>query len=319
MGDATWSRAASAAARSCYYALLLSTMILAGCASDSVNGDDDDDDDDDDDVVDIDGGQPPGPDAPPGASRCNMAGVWVAEQYTVSVALGADQTAVNYYYFDISQDGDTFIINKQLNCGFIVTGSANVTVPNATLEALADNEFAGLGRKGTFAEEGDACHFSLQRSYSVRGANKAEFLTDVWNIGDDPIDLDDFPALPANEAQGMEDWDNDGREAITLEVSGLLSGKRAVAQRDWTEHEGTVPALVDQFGGEGVIVVHWDSQEAVSTVDTDFGLGTTAIPSGDGWARYARVGSQLTVVEGNPLQTCLNVQSLLNSPGFWHL
>jgi hypothetical protein len=102
----------------------------------------------------------------------------------------------------------------------------------------------------------------------------------------------------------MEDWDGDNMDGITLDT-GL--GPRYVAQRDWNEHAGNVPKNSDQFGGDGVLVVTWDSQEAISD-QTGLLLRTSATPINPGYVHYARVGSDLVIIEGDELESCKNVQ-----------
>lgn len=272
-------------------------LLLAGCPKDGIAGDDGGDD------VNGDGG-PGGPDADVGDSPCDMSGVWIAEQHTVSVALATDQLTTNWYYYRIEQTGDRFTIVDAMNCGFVVDGTTTVTLGDATLEALARQEMAGPNRQGNYVENGDRCEFSLDRSYNIRGANKAQYLTDHWNVGDPDKALTTFPALPS-APPGMEDWDGDDMDGITL-TSGL--GPRYVAQRDWNQHSGTTDTFASQFGGEGVIVVQWDSQEGISNQTAPL-LRTTATPSGDGWARYARA-PQLEIIESDDLQSCRNVQQL---------
>ena len=267
-----------------------------GCPKDGIVGDDTSE-------VGGDGGSS-GPDADVGDSPCDMSGVWIAEQHTVSVALATDQNTTNYYYYRIEQAGDRFTIVDGMNCGFVVDGTTTVTLGDDTLAALARQEMAGPDRQGGYVQNGDQCEFSLDRSYNLRGANKAQYLTDHWQVGDPPKPLTEFPALPS-APPGMEDWDGDNMDGITL-TSGL--GPRYVAQRDWNQHLGTTPTFAAQFGGEGVIVVQWDSQEGISDQTSPL-LRTSATPSGDGWARYARA-PQLELVEGDDLQSCRNVQQL---------
>ncbi len=285
---------------------ILATMVAAwlapACAPDGVLGDDDG-------VGDPDGGTS-GPDADVGERPCDMTGVWIAEQHTVSIALATDQNTTNWFYYRIEQTGDRFTIVDQLNCGFVVDGTTTVTVDDATLAALAATEFAGLGRQGTFAEApgGTTCNFDLDRMYNVRGANKAQYLTDHWQVGDPDVALSALPALPS-APPGMEDWDGDNMDGITLR-SGL--GNRYVCQRDYNEHRGTAPTFAAAFGGEGVVTVIWDSVEGIS-MQTPVLLRTTATPDGEGWARYARVGGRLEVIttgDDAQLRTCRNVQLL---------
>jgi hypothetical protein len=279
--------------------VLLCTM-LAACAPDGVLGDD---------VASGDDAVVDSPDAYVGETPCDMRGLWIAEQHTTSRALNAAQRTTNWYYYRITQDGDQFTIVEGANCGFVVDGTTTVTIDDATLEALAEQESAGLGRGGTFAVDGSSCRFELDRSYNLRGANKARFLTDHWQVGDDPLPLSSFPPLPT-EPPDMEDWDGDGMHGITLRT-GL--GNRYVSQRDWNEHAGVVPQYRAQFGGDvGSIQVDWDSQEGISTQTSPI-LRTTATPEPPGWARYARVDGRLEVVTTGKrplLRTCRNVQQL---------
>jgi hypothetical protein len=272
--------------------IALAIVLVCGCAKDVVHPDELGDDGDDDSA---------GPDADTGEGPCDMSGVWIAEQHTVSLALGQDQNTTNWYYYSIEDTGDRFTVVDSLNCGFVVDGTTTVYLEDATLAALAADEIAGPGRGGTFREAGAECEFSMDRMYNLRGAAKAMYLTDTWQVGDPPKPLSEFPAMPT-APPGMEDWDGDNMDGITL-VSGL--GERYVAQRDWNEHAGTVPPFSASFGGPGVVVVKWDSQEGISQQTPPL-LRTTATPDGDGWARYARA-ADLTV--GTPLETCRAVQT----------
>jgi hypothetical protein len=272
---------------------------FCACTPDGVEGDDDGGDDAPDANT--------GPDADVGDQPCSMAGRWIAEQHVVSTALGADQRTTTWYYYEIEQaaGSDTFTITKVNNCGLVVDGTTTVGLDDATLGALATNEAAGPGRQGTFKVSGDQCEFSLDRSYNLRGANKDTFLLDVWQVGDPPKPLSEFPALPTAPAGGMEDWEPDNMDGITLHAGTL--GNRYVCQRDWNEHEGTAPQFAAKFGGDGVINVTWDGQEGISEQTTPF-LRVTAAPKPGGWARYARAPNLPTGV--SDLQLCKAVQDL---------
>jgi hypothetical protein len=278
--------------------LLLGALmfVLTGCPKDSDPGDDDGDDDSDDDggtAVDAAVDQP-----------CDMSGVWIAEQHTVSLALSAEQFTTIYYYYEIEQTGDRFTIIDAMHCGLVVDGTTTVTIGDETLAALARQEMAGPNRQGTYTQNGDQCEFTLDRMYNLRGANKAQYLTDHWNVGDPPKELSTFPELP-KAPPGMEDWDDDNMDGITL-TSGL--GPRYVSQRDWNQHAGTTGTFASQFGGEGVIIVEWDNQEGISDQTAPL-LRNTASPDGDGWARYARA-PELEIIPDDDLQSCRNVQQL---------
>jgi hypothetical protein len=256
---------------------------------------------------------PTRPDAAIGSGACDLTGTWVVVQISLAEALGAEQTTSTWFYHDIVDDGDGFTIVGGLSCGLRVTGTTTVTLEDDTLEALAlRTSFTNIGRRGIFRPnpQGTACELSLERTYILRGANMAQFLTSTWNVGDPPVELSAFPPLPPDAAAGMEDWDVDGMEGITL-VSGF--GGRYVAQRDWNEYAGTVPLGATEFGGAGVVDVTWDGQEAVSE-ETSPILRTTATPINPGGrAWFWRVEDELEIVTDGPnpeLETCKNVQRL---------
>jgi hypothetical protein len=241
------------------------------------------------------------------AGACNLTGRWISVQITLATALGATQRTTNWFYHDIVQEpgSDEFTITKSLNCGFRVNGTTTVTLSDATAEALAIHNSSSNGRKGTYKPAADGkCEFTLDRTYNLRGAEHGPFLSDHWMVGDPPKDLSTFPALPANAAAGMEDWDGDNMEGITLST-GL--GPRYVTQRDWNQEHGfVVPG--DKIGGDGVIVVTWDGQEKVSTQTSPI-LQTGSTPKNPGYAYYERVGDRLTVVTSGAhpeLDTCKN-------------
>jgi hypothetical protein len=267
---------------------------------------------------------PAGADAPPpdtapieeevskltASSRCDLTGTWIVAQETYATALSAQQTSVNWFYHEIEQDGVEVTIRKSLNCGLRVTGSTTVTLSDAALVALARNTSSSVGRTGIFglSSDGTRCQLALARTYNIRGANKQRFLTDHWQLGAAPKPLAEFPRLPASEAEGMEDWDNDGREGYTLSTG---FGDRYVAQRDWNEHHGPVELDADEFGTRWPIAVVWDGEEVVSAQTPAF-LRATATPVGNGRAYYRRA-DDLAVANDGPtpeLTTCKNVQRL---------
>jgi hypothetical protein len=244
-----------------------------------------------------------------GGGSCDMTGRWIGVQVVYASALGAQQKTVNWFFHEITQTGDSFTIVQSLNCGLRVTGTTTVTISDVTTEALAKKTSFSNGRKGTFKPTADGkCEFTLDRTYNLRGAALGPFLLDTWMVGDPPLPLTDFMPLPANAAEGMEDWDGDGKEGITLHT-GL--GDRYVAQRDWSQDHGFV-APGDRIGGKGLIVVTWDGQEKVST-QTPLILQTGSTPVNPGYAYYERVGDRLEVVTtgAHPeLETCKNVQRI---------
>lgn len=239
---------------------------------------------------------------------CDLSGTWISQHITRNSALGADQLATNWNYMVIAQSGDSFHITANYDCGYVVRGTTDVSLSDDTLEAMAVQASHGVGTKGTSAPTDDGkCKVDFDRIYVLRGANKPKFLDAVWKIGDPPKGLDQF-MLPANADEGMEDWDHDGHEGLT-QLTGL--GDRYTAELDWREFHGTVPQGVDQFGGDGVLRVDYDSRESVS-VETPALLQTSSEPMSPGYGFMARVADDKVAATGDhkELQTCKNVQAL---------
>lgn len=238
-------------------------------------------------------------------AACDLSGHWIAQHNTRNEALGAPQLATNWSYHQIEQDGDQFTIVASFDCGYVVRGITDVSLSDATLDAMARMASAAVGTRGTFAPtaDGEACEFSFDRIYSIRGADKARFLDAEWSVGDAPKELDLF-TMPTNAADGMEDWDNDGHEGVT-QLTGL--GDRYLAQLDWHAFRGRVPQHSSQFGGEGVVAVDYDVRESISQ-QTPALLRTSSTPMSPGYGFMARGDNTLQGLA--PLETCKRVQAL---------
>jgi hypothetical protein len=243
-------------------------------------------------------------------AACDLTGTWIDQHITRNSALGAVQSATNWNYHRIERDGDRFRIAQSLDCGYVVRGTTDVALSDATLEAMARYSTNAVGTGVTFAPtaDGEECELAFDRIYVIRGANKQQFLDAVWQIGDPPKELDAFD-MPTNAMEGMEDWDEDGHEALT-QLTGL--GDRYSAELDWHAMRGRVPQRSDRFGGEGVISVDYDGRESVST-ETPALLRVSSVPMSPGYGSLARVDDALRVVESGDhpeLETCRNVQAL---------
>jgi len=242
---------------------------------------------------------------------CDLSGVWVTQHVTTNTALGATQLATNWNYHRIEQDGTRVRIVDSLDCGYVVRGTTDVSLGDAALEAMAVHATNAVGVEGTLEPTGDGCELAMERIYTIRGANKAEFLDAVWQIGDAPKELDEFQ-LPANEAEGMEDWDDDGHEAIT-QLTGF--GDRYTAQIDWHAFHGTLlledGQLGDVLGGEDVIFAEYDAIDSVSEETLEV-LRTSSVPMSPGVGLMLRADDLEIVTSGEhpELDTCKNVQAM---------
>ena len=66
------------------------------------------------------------------------------------------QTASNWFYYELEQDGTEVTVKREIDCGIQVSGSANVTLNRATTGSLLTrNEQSG--RHATFEKDGDHC------------------------------------------------------------------------------------------------------------------------------------------------------------------
>ena len=150
------------------------------------------------------------------------------------VGAGADQDTTNWYYYAITQTGDAFTVTDSLNCGLVVDGTTTVTLERrdaARRSRRRRTRAQSQGHVQALHRRAD-CDFAFDRTYNLRGANKATYLTDVVERRRSRrMPLSAFPALPT-APPGMEDWDADDMDGITLST-GI--GNRYVAQRDWNE------------------------------------------------------------------------------------
>ena len=244
---------------------------------------------------------------------CDMSGEWVAQHITTNSALDAPQVSTNWSYLRFEQKGTKLRIVDALDCGYVVRGTTDVSLGDATLEAMAIKSTNATGVAGTLetSKDGKGCAFALDRIYSIRGANQAKFLDALWKIGDAPKALSEF-TLPTSGEDGMEDWDDDAHDGLT-QLTGL--GDRYTAQLDWHAFHGTLPLEkgvlgAGVLGGMGVLVADYDAKESVST-QTPALLRTSSVPVPPGYALLMRAGSHVRTTTGaHPeLDSCKAVQA----------
>jgi hypothetical protein len=191
---------------------------------------------------------------PPKDAECDLRGRWLVAQRVLATAIGQEQAAHNWFYFEIRHEGADVLVLKGLHCGYEVIKktalSAAVDSSGAWPAFLKHNSSAG--RRGQYVKQGSECKLTLDKEYVVRGATIA-FYSDPQN----PLPKKDQQASPT--APGWEDWDGDGNPGISLKVSSsLASGTLYTVQRDWTRYEGTTPLSATKlkvaiaYGGEQV-------------------------------------------------------------------
>jgi hypothetical protein len=250
---------------------------------------------------------------------CDLNGIWIARLTTFSrdSVFGAVQTASNWFYYEISQDGRAVTISRELDCGLQVSGSSDVTINAVTTQALLHRNDQS-GRSGQFYADGDHCTFTLARFYSTRGVPRATFLP--ADTSSDPELSTLTPMLPTEQApSGAEDWDNDGYPGIAINVAGL--GSRHVVQRDWNEFSSDPTAPIAAHASEFTASANFDVQEQILAVSGGLGalLRAEATPAVDMHHRvtFRHLGNSTAeaavaaIRVSDDLQTCFNVQDAL--------
>lgn len=250
---------------------------------------------------------------------CDLNGIWIARQTTFSrdSVFNAVQTASNWFYYQITQQGRDVTVVHSLDCGIQASGSADATINRATTQALLTrNDQAG--RHGLFYREGDHCVFTLERFYATRGVPRASYLP--ANLASNPDLSTIMPALPtqANPA-GNEDWDGDGQPGITFNVATL--GSRHVVQRDWSELFSDASYSIALQASHFVVRATFDNQEQILAVTGGLSglLLASSTPATDLHHRitFQRLGRNATdpsvtaVRVAADIDTCYNVQDAL--------
>lgn len=165
---------------------------------------------------------------------CDLNGIWIGRQNTLSLALfDTEQYANNWYYLELRQEGEEVVVTKHFDCGIEVQGTVLVQLRPETTRALMQHN-SQVGRRGTFAKQADGtCAFQMERFWSVRGVSEETYVPMPRNAETAIPALQ--PKLPAKaNVADTEDWDGDGNPGVTWVVSGLAKGDRYSSQRDWT-------------------------------------------------------------------------------------
>jgi hypothetical protein len=284
-------------------------------------------------------GTGPGCSNPHRDTACDMTGYWsVAEtDYTCDDVFHAPQTSTDWYLYHITQTGNSFRVDQELDCGVVVTGSATVQYTPGTIKGLIyTNRMDGGGtypaRQGTSQVVDGGCAVTLDRWYKIAGVEDSYLppnfaampplssLTPLPSVSD-PVNGPDNPP-------GATDPDGDGFPGIAVQVSGLVNGIRDSAQRNWKQYATTstpVPAAAMTFDVPG----GFDLQENILHV-SQCGSGCALVETGaaastaPGKITFSFIGKTLgstrvsQIVAAQPrkslqddLTTCQNVQAAL--------
>jgi hypothetical protein len=166
---------------------------------------------------------------------CDLSGIWIARQISVSEAIGVQAFSNNWYYIEIKQSGTTAELTRHYDCGIQIVGAVTVILPRNALEAQISHN-SQTGRKLTVTKDGATCSLDSKRFWSIRGADEARYLPEGVRDSETSIRAVAMTTpLPTPDlTEGATDPDGDGKLGLAFEISGLLSGTRNSVQRDWT-------------------------------------------------------------------------------------
>jgi len=162
----------------------------------------------------------------------------------VTAALGANQTAHSYLYYEIGKNGADFVVTKGLYCGDFAhgTGLVDVQVHFDASNATVFRHVNLAGRTATSTTTAGGCTVHFSKQYTVKGATIPYYLEDPSRT----MPTEQQPA--SGTTPGWEDWDGDGKPGITGTIqSSVVTGKIFTAPRRWEEPQGTVPNVTSTF------------------------------------------------------------------------
>jgi hypothetical protein len=252
----------------------------------------------------MDGGEPPRDSGaiPPVDPECDLRGRWLVSQRFVAEAVGEKQGSHGWFYLEVRHEGASITVQKGLHCGYNVTPitplGGKVDCAAAWPSFLAKN--SSTGRRGTFVKSGTVCRLKLDPEYTPRGVTLPHYLNPAY-----PLPTASQPAQ--GNVPGWEDWDGDGNPGVTLNVTGLASGKIYSAQRERTVYEGDVPLAAAKFkvpiavGTENVVLGRMGPilLESPSSISSDASLH---------YAWFARLADDQAL--GSDAEACLAVRAL---------
>jgi hypothetical protein len=223
----------------------------------------------------------------------------------LATAIGQQQAAQTWYYWEVEQQGEELRLMRGLHCGFTVvkkTALAASVDSSAAWPAILEKN-SSAGRRGRFVPEGNGCRLTLEKEYVVRGATVAAYR-------DPAVRLPDRTMMASGATPGWEDWDADGNPGISLKVSSsLASGTLYTCQRDWTVYQGTTPAGASKLK---VALTYGNEQVALGrSAGSAQAIESGSAPASDPAQHYAWL-HRLTPdqAQGTDAEICAAIRSL---------
>lgn len=253
---------------------------------------------------------------------CDLTGVWIARQITVSEAIGVEAYCNNWYYLELKQSGTTAEVVKHHDCGIEVLGAVRVVLDRPALEAQLSHNLQA-GRKLSMRKDGASCELESTRFWSIRGADELRYLP--GGARDSEMSIRDvataIPLPTSDNSEGALDPDGDGKLGLAFQISGLLSGTRNSVQRDWTrwftESGYEFPAGMD-WTNDLTLRADFDNEESVLFASDPL-LASGSTPKGSAkhtlrlrfLGRDASDARAAAIVKDNPVDTCYAIQDAL--------
>lgn len=236
------------------------------------------------------------------ALPCDLSGRWLATLHYVTDALGQQQTAHSWIYYEITQTAEGFEVTRGLHCGDRAEGLGLLPVQvdfGLSRDAVRGKlSYLGQPVRATEASGGCAVHFG--KHYTVRGASYPHY-------SDPDIPLPGIDQAAGPDSPGWEDWDEDGNPGITSIISGTVSGKLFFAPRIWFELSGTVPDLDSSFE----LPLRWDQETNLLGYDGSPLLTTQGVRAANAalhFAQLARLAAEQAT--GDDATICADVIAL---------
>ncbi len=246
-----------------------------------------------------------GSDGGTAAGSCDLSGRWLIAQRVLTTALGQQQAAHTWFYYEIEQRDANLVVTRGLHCGFAVVKKTSLaaSVDSSSSWPVLLEKNTSTGRRGTYVKDGSNCRLLLDTEYVVRGATVAAYT-------DPKRPLPTRTEKATGTTPGWEDWDGDGQPGISLKVSSsLASGTLYSVQRDWTRYEGIASAHGPKFkvsigyGSEHVPLGR--SMGAPQAIESKSSLSSDPAQH---YAWFARLGDGQAA--GTPEQICAAVRML---------
>jgi hypothetical protein len=235
---------------------------------------------------------------------CNLAGRWLLVDREVATALGAEEAAHEWLYFEMTQTGSDLTVTRGLACGQDVVGisAASANVDDHKVWPAFLTHVSETGRTGTSAAGGSGCSVSFPKFYEVLGATVA-YYSDPGNPMPAPSDQ------ATASSPGWEDWDGDGHPGFTMNVTGLATGQIYLATRRHNAWSGSIAAGANTF----TLADDWNTEQDLLGYNGSSLLMETASGTRDNdatlhFVTFARLApSQAT---GDDATTCAAVRML---------